>query len=112
MDCDGLVILVARDLGLVAHDFDINGYGRSPDGRMQGLCEMHMAQCAGPEIGAVLLMQPNDQPQHMGIVGDYRHGGLSLIHAENSRGVIESRLMFAKNLRYICAYRLPGVAYV
>jgi cell wall-associated NlpC family hydrolase len=116
MDCDGLVILVARELGLVAPDFDVQGYSRYPNGSMEGLCDTYMqrlppVQPQALELGAVLLLQPFDQPQHMGIVGDYRHGGPSLIHACAIRGkVIESRFMVARNMRLVAAYRLPGVA--
>ena len=111
MDCDGLVILVARELGIVAPDFDVNAYSRVPDGTMQAVCDQHMQRIAEPELGAVLLLQPYDQPQHMGIVGDYRHGGHSLIHADSLRGrVVESRWLAFRNMKLVGAYRLPGVA--
>lgn len=47
----------------------------------------------------------------MGFIGDYRHGGLSLIHATNRAGrVVETRLMFTSNQKFRCAYALRGVA--
>ena len=64
------------------------------------------------ELGAVLVLATADQPQHLGIVGDYSHGGWSLIHACNAvrpPRVIETRLMFARNLQLRAIYRLPGV---
>ena len=111
LDCAGLVILVARQLGLVPADFDLNGYSRSPDGSMSRVCEHHMTALQALELGAVLVMQTDAEPQHMGIVGDYRHGGWSLIHASSSAGrAVETRLMFARNQVLRGIYRLPGVA--
>ncbi len=113
LDCAGLLIVVARELGLVPPDFDVNGYSRSPDGSMLDWCEANMRRIGEPELGAVLVLATSDEPQHLGIVGDYLHGGWSLIHANNSGDrprVIETRLMFARNMQFRGAYRLPGVA--
>lgn len=113
VDCAGLVVCVARSLGLVAPDFDINGYKRQPDGSMLDLCDQHMMRISRGELqpGDVLVMAIEHEPQHMGIVGEYRHGGLSLIHAASKAGmVIETRLMWARNQVFRGAYALPGVA--
>ena len=111
LDCAGLVIVVARKLGLVPPTFDINGYTRVPDGTMLDWCNRHMTQLQGPELGAVLSLIVHREPQHLGVVGDYRHGGWSLIHAASNAGrVIETRLMICKTMRIAGAWRLPGVA--
>ena len=111
LDCAGMVIVVARSLGLVPPDFDLNGYTRAPDGSMGRLCDQHMTRIDALELGAVLVLQTDKEPQHMGIVGDYRHGGWSIIHASSSAGeVTETRLMFARNQVLRGIYRLPGVA--
>lgn len=112
LDCVGLVIIVARGLGLVDQDLDIVGYSRTPDGRMLDLADMHMQRLAAPEIGAVVIVACEIEPQHMGIVGDYRHGGWSIIHATNAAypaRVIETRLMFTRAMSLRAYYRLPGV---
>ena len=110
LDCAGLVIVVARQLGLVAPDFDVNGYSRTPDGTMLRWCDETMQRMETLELGAVLTLATAQEPQHMGIVGDYRHGGWSVIHAaSNARRVIETRLMFAQNFVLRGIYRLPGV---
>jgi hypothetical protein len=52
------------------------------------------------------------RPHHMGVVGDWRHGGLSMIHAENwkHKKVVEHRLCFTDNaMEFVAAFRLPGV---
>lgn len=113
LDCAGLVIIVARQLGLIPADFDVNGYSRSPDGTMLEWCDANMQRVEALELGAVLTLATAKEPQHMGIVGDYRHGGWSVIHAANNAGrVIETRLMFAQNFVLRGIYRLPGVVSV
>lgn len=110
LDCAGLVIIVARQLGLVPEAFDVNGYSRAPDGSMERWCDLHMQRLAAIELGAVLVLQTDKEPQHMGVVGDYRHGGHSLIHGSSTAGeVVETRLMFARNLRLRGVFRLPGI---
>jgi hypothetical protein len=43
-------------------------------------------------------------------LGDYRHGGLSIIHAAGLTGrVIETRLMFTEQMKYVAAFALPGI---
>jgi cell wall-associated NlpC family hydrolase len=112
IDCAGLVILVARELAIVPADFDVNGYAQSPDGTMLTWCERYMTRVPAIELGAVLVMATDQDPQHLGIVGDYVHGGWSLIHAANGAHpprVIETRLLFVKNQRLRGIFRLPGI---
>lgn len=113
IDCAGLIICVARDLGLLPADFDITGYSRMADGTLLEVCDQHMDRIdrGAMQPGDVLVMATEHDPQHMGFIGDYRHGGLSLIHATNRAGrVVETRLMFASNQKFRCAYALRGVA--
>lgn len=111
LDCAGLVIVTARRLGLLPADFDINGYSRVPDGSMAGVCERYMQPIGEIELGAVLLLAVHQDPQHLAIVGNYRHGGHSIIHAASRAGrVIETRIMFAAGCQLRGIYRLPGVS--
>jgi cell wall-associated NlpC family hydrolase len=112
VDCVGLVIGVCRSLGLVATDFDVNGYSRRPDGTLLAQCAQLMRPIRRDDMqaGDVLVVATDSEPAHMGILADYRHGGLSLIHAANGIGVVEHRLMFARNLKFKGAYALPGIA--
>lgn len=117
-DCAGLLIGVARELGLVAADFDVPAYPRVPDGlSLLRWCDEYMTRVDREQLqpGQVIAVVIDAEPQHLGIVGDYRHGGLSLIHAAarvpNGRGrVIETRLMFSRVQRFAAAWALPGVA--
>lgn len=113
VDCAGLIIGVGKALGLVDAGFDIADYSRMPDGTLLAICADHLDRVPRAELapGHVLVMAMEDEPQHLGIVGDYRHGGLSLIHASSRAGrVIETRLMFAANNKFRAAYAYRGVA--
>lgn len=113
VDCIGLVICVARDGGLVDPGFDYNGYRRRPDGTtLLQVSRMHMTQIEQSQMqpGDVVVVAFDTDPQHFGILGDYRHGGLSIIHAASGHGaVVETRLMFSRALRFVAAFQLPGI---
>lgn len=115
-DCVGLVVGVARELGLVEPGFDFTGYPRSPDGRsLLGECDRLMQRIAVEDMqaGDVIAIRWESDPQHLGILGDYLHGGLSMIHAlgtPDGRGrVIEHRLHETMQARIVAAYSLRGV---
>lgn len=115
VDCVGLVIGVARQLGLVAPAFDVPAYPRAPDGAsLMHLVDLHLMPLQMDEPvqpGHVIVVRLDAHPQHLGIVGDYRHGGLSIIHAAAQPGrVIETRLMFSRAMRFVGAFNVPGVA--
>lgn len=115
LDCAGILVCAARELGLVGPAFDVPEYTPTPDGRtMLEWCDRHMTPIdrADMQPGDAIVMITDVFPQHLGILGDYRHGGLSLIHAANNAHpprVIETRLMFSRVQRFVAAYALPGV---
>lgn len=110
VDCIGLPICVAKELGLVEENFDINGYTRDPDGQLLILARQHMTEIPlGAMLpGHVIVLSMQSDPRHFGILGDYRHGGLSIIHAYGDK-VIETRLMMTTAMDYVAAFNLPGV---
>src|SRR5574337_982975 len=95
LDCAGLVIRVAQDLGYST--FDTTDYARqATDETMLELCRAHLAPVplGAIEPGDVLVFAFENQ-RHMGLVGDYPvRGELSLIHAYalGPRRVVEVRL--------------------
>ena len=112
MDCAGLVICAARSLGLVPADFDVNGYSRAPDGTMLAWCEKYMTRLQAPETGAVVVLATQRDPQHLGILVPYRHGGWAVVHANNASipaRVVENRLIENATTRVRAYYRLPGL---
>ena len=113
VDCLGLLICVARELGVVAADFDINGYSRQPDGdTFQRGCEHYMQAITRAEAlpGDVVSIAFGGHPMHAAILGDYAHGGLSLIHAlANARKCVEHRFDDVWQSRVAGWYRMNGV---
>lgn len=115
VDCAGLVIGVSRELGLVAKDFDVTAYPTTPDGTtLLAICDRFMTRVPMNLLrpGNVLVIQFQTKPQHLGIVGDYLYGGLSLIQAQgagNGGRVTEWRLEERKGWKHVQAYALRGV---
>jgi cell wall-associated NlpC family hydrolase len=112
IDCSGLVIVVARELGLSR--FDVTGYPRKPDGTLRAHCDRELlrAPLDGFGLGDVLLFRDTElKERHLAIVGDHPAGGFTMIHsyARNER-VVEARLDEGWLHFLAAAYRLPGVA--
>jgi cell wall-associated NlpC family hydrolase len=104
IDCVGLVIKVAHDLGL--SDFDETGYGRLPEGKrlLSGL-NAHMDRVKDYQMGDVLLMRFQTDPQHLAIVTD-----VGIIHAlTQGRKVLEHSLDDIWRARIIAAYSFRGL---
>lgn len=113
MDCAGLLVYVARATGSVAPDFDVGGYSRAPDGSMLAVCRQHMDEIAELELGAIIIIATEREPQHVGIVGDYRHGGWSIIHSSSAARparVLETRLMWSNAMQLRGVFRLRSGA--
>lgn len=115
IDCAGVLICAARDASLVEKMFDVPAYEPVPDGRvMLKWCREHMVEVSKEAMrpGDAILLITDEHPQHLGILGDYLHGGLSIIHASNVAvppRVIETRLMFSRTMRFVAAFSFPGV---
>jgi len=109
VDCAGLVICLGRELGALPAGWDVNGYTRQPDGSMFRHCaERLLPSDAKP--GAVALMRFAEEPQHLGILVPYRHGGLAIVHALQSAGrVIEHRLDRTWQGRIVRCFTFPGM---
>jgi len=111
LDCVGLVICAARAVGQVPADWDFNGYARAPDGSMLPLCDDMLTRVPPAEMapGDVAAIAIGSNPQHMAIVGDYRHGGLSLIHSHSVVGrVVETRMLWSRGFRLSGVWRMEA----
>ena len=112
VDCIGLVIMVARDLGLVAPDFDVTGYGRQTTReQMLQMFRAHMPEISPLQAtrGDVVLLRDKILPTHCGIVSEKR-GRPHLIHAYarvSIRRVIEEPLDLWPRPTH--AFPCPGV---
>lgn len=88
MDCAGLVVCSARMCGRAIEDF--TAYGRDPH---DGELESHLRRVFGDPVEDI---RPGDIPaidykgaiRHVGIAGEYVHGGLSLIHTSHFTGCV------------------------
>jgi hypothetical protein len=113
LDCIGVPICASWELGLKPREFDIKGYGRRPDGTLLRQAREHMTQIDQSEmqIGDVLVLHFGADPQHIGVVADRRGGGFNIIHAESlrQRRVIETRLCFGGQMKFVAAFRIPGI---
>jgi hypothetical protein len=114
IDCAGLLIRTAHDLGL--SEFDISGYPTSPNGTMTGLLEANcVRQPAGtePAPGMVAEIRFQREPQHIALVVPYHLGGVALLHAMSHfpRRVAEHRLDDKWRQSIVALYCLPGVDY-
>lgn len=106
LDCIGLVVRVAHDLGL--SDYDNFGYRRIAEARRLEE-ELDSQMLRVPEHlakpGDVLLMQYAGNPQHVGIKTDY-----GVIHAMiTAKKVVEHRLDHVWASRVIRAYQFKGI---
>ncbi len=111
MDCVGLLACVAQDIGLTVQD--VQAYGRLPQGAAIAQA-LEANGCAPSAVmpGVIVVMRMRVSPQHVGVVGTYHHGGLSLIHADGQKGfVVEHRLDDRWRALVISAWGLPGVRY-
>lgn len=110
-DCAGLVAGVARELGLLAAE--LPAYQRAADGiTMVALCAQHLQRIPRARLapGDVAVFRFDVYPTHLAIVGDYLHGGLSLIHGlASARQVVEHAFDAAWRARLVDAFAFPGV---
>lgn len=113
-DCIGVPILTTWITGLKPRTFDIQGYSMQPDGTLLPTCDQHLTRIRRDEMqaGDMVVLQYGKQPHHVGMLVPYRHGGLSIVHAENYRywAVTEMRLWLDGVMQFVRAYRIPGVA--
>lgn len=116
IDCIGVPIVVARNVGSVAPDFDINGYSLHPDGTMLHLCDKYLIRIGKQDVlpaDIVVVSWGDDRAHHVGIVAPHTAypGRLAIIHAyPKQKEVTEHRLEYSNFMRFIAAYRFPGVA--
>jgi hypothetical protein len=113
LDCAGVPVHVARRLGMSFSD--VTNYGRLPvPAEMRKILDANLVRVAreAMQVGDVVWIKFRDEPQHLAIVGDYRYGGFTLIHAYNSAGlskVVEHRLDESWSARIVSVWRFPGV---
>lgn len=88
LDCIGLLVVALHAVGRQPQDR--RTYGRAPErDKLRESVREHFGDPVDqPQPGDIVLMRWTDRPQHVAIVGDYAHGGLSLIHSDNAFGAV------------------------
>lgn len=107
IDCVGLLIVVAQDLG-IDDGFDFRAYSRRPDGRaLRELMVDKLDRAAAIAPGRIgLFAQAGTYPCHVGVFGDR-----TMIHAHAlNRKVVEHRLSDEWRCRLRGVFRYPAMA--
>lgn len=109
LDCAGLVISVAKELG-VEH-FDVAGYGPYPSGKaleanLDSQPCLQRIPIAERQPGDILLMRFSSDPQHLAI-----DAGENVIHSYELVGAaVEHRLSSSWRARIVRVYRFREIA--
>lgn len=114
VDCAGLVIGVGKTFDLMPQDYDYRGYGREPDKSLETICQAELREIAIKDLqpGDVISLNydPTMGPSHLALIGNYRYGGFSIIHAYlPARKVVETRLDSSVASRISKAFSYKGV---
>lgn len=106
VDCVGLVMCVAADLGIPYRD--VGGYSRRPDGTLMPEIYAQTEPVAGPgQAGDLAIFHWAGEPMHVAIMTSAD----SIIHAfALNRMVCEHRLDAQWRRRIACFRAVPGVA--
>lgn len=109
-DCLGLVIGVAKSLGLktcYGNPFcllDYKQYSFIPDGkRLAAELDKYLTSAAAPQIGDLALISFVGQPQHLAIIGEL-DGNLTLIHAYSPLSKVCEHILDQKWQRRVVAF--------
>ena len=108
LDCAGLVVIVARNLGIDL--LDTQGYGRNPNGALEAVIAAQTCVDQVPidqrQPGDILTMRFAREMQHVAICS-----GETVIHSYEAVGkVCEHRLDDVWIRRIVRVYRVRGLA--
>lgn len=112
VDCAGLVVAVARELGI--GEYDVAGYARAPQGNaLREALNAALVPVAFRDAapGDVLCFRMDQDPQHLAILTRTERAG-SMIHAYAHplvRRVVEHGMGTFWKDRLAGCYRFPGV---
>lgn len=114
VDCIGLLLGIAKELNLFPASFSLPPYSKHASGyALINGCDTLLARTEHVDMGNIAVISFGGAPHHVGIVGDYRSGGESIIHAScfpAAMRVIEHRLMYSRAMRFVAMYSFRGVA--
>lgn len=116
LDCLGLVMLAAQDAGVriggrAPLSLDVQGYGARPDAALlMRRLAAYLQPVDTPELGDILVLSMDGQPQHLAMVSDYPVTGCwGMIHAYAvARKVVEHRYDAVWQRKTVQIFRLPA----
>ena len=110
LDCAGLLVVVAHDLGLYP-GVDHRSYGLLNDGSVvMDMAREHFVPQREATPGLIGIFRSGGASRHYGIFGDHPAGGLSLIHAFSKiRRVAEMRFDGFWEKRLVAVFSYKGV---
>lgn len=106
LDCAGLVVAVARSLGI--DPVDVSGYARVPSGILQSILDQQpcLVRVVTMQPGDILLMRFRGDPQHLAI-----YAGDTIIHSYETVGrCCEHDFTDLWRRRVVAIYRFTEVA--
>lgn len=100
VDCLGLLLCVAQDVGIRLNQKDVRHYDRTDYGAypcpimLRAQLDHALIAIDEARVGDILLLNIEGRPQHLALVSDYHHTeSLGMIHAyAPMRKVVEHRL--------------------
>jgi len=108
VDCLGLLIGVSNELNLPYSKYDEHNYSHYPDiDKLRKTLSYAMQEIEVKDIisGDILLLNIDENPQHLAIVGE-RSGELTIIHSyAPARSVVEHVIDDWWHIRIVAAYR-------
>lgn len=109
LDCAGLIIKAASDLGIKLQE--VHGYGRTPkDEELGGQMDKQLIRLPQHEpwrVGDVLLMRFGSEPQHVALVS--KLDPTYILHTNSSIGRVVEHILDHRWQRLVVrTYRLPG----
>lgn len=109
IDCVGVVVCVARELGLIEPGADYVAYRRMPtNDKLLEILDRHLERLPDPakaEAGDVLTFRLGRHPHHVAI----KTGPDTMIHSYAGVGrVVETNIQDSWASRIVAAHRIPG----
>ena len=109
IDCVGVLVCVAREIGVIGPTVDYTGYARNAkDDTLLQILDSHLERLPDPahaQAGDVLVFQIGKWPHHVAI----KTGADTLIHSYAGVGrVVETQIGDEWKRRVIAAHRIPG----
>jgi len=111
VDCVGLVVAVAGDLGILPPDLVIPPYRTRPDASLLSYFDTHMTPVSLRAIkdGTVVIFAYGGSPYHAGIVVNVNSSAIVHAYAAHRKVVPDHLEASTKGRTLIRAYDYPGV---